>query len=146
MRCLLTSVFAVAIAVALVASQGCGEKKKMEKKDGEKAPAAAGAEEPVLLEFEEIDLVPAAEKKVAVKSGKAESAEAPKDSGLVITVAGDMLTIAALEDAKEGTHDVKVKGKGKEAALKVNVKKAEPAAAEPKQAEPKKEEAAPAKK
>lgn len=148
MRRLLTSVLAIAVMVALASLQGCGEK-KVEKKGAEKKmpPAAAGEAGPVLLEFEEIELAPMTEKKVAVKSGKAESAEAPKDSGLMITMEGDMLVIAATEAAKEGTHHVMVKGKGKskEATLKVHVKKVEPGMmAEPaKKAEPGKKEESP---
>jgi hypothetical protein len=131
--------------IALAALQGCAEK-RVEKKGAEKKmpAAAAGEAGPVLLEFEEIDLMPKAEKKVAVKSGKAENAEAPKDSGLMVTMEGDMLIIAATEAAKEGTHHVMVKGKGKskEAMLMVHVKKGAPGMmAEPvKMAEPAKKE------
>lgn len=138
MRTMLTSVLATVLTLVFVAAQGCAEK-KMEKKGMEKgAEAGMKGEEPVLLEFEEIDLAPATEKKVAVKSGKAESAKAPEDSGLMITVSGegDMLMISAAENAKMGTHELNVMGKGKHKAgmLKVHVKKPEAAAPEGKPA------------
>jgi hypothetical protein len=58
-----------------------------------------------------------------VKSGKAETAEAPEKSKLTTKVEDDKVTVAAPRDAKEGTHQVTVKGGKKEVSLKVNVKK-----------------------
>jgi hypothetical protein len=78
----------------------------------------------LLLEIDEIDLAPEAEKQVNVKSGTAVTAEAPKDSGVTAKVEDGKVKIAAGKDAKEGTHEVKVKdAKGKEATVKVKVKK-----------------------
>ena len=48
----------------------------------------------------------------------------PKDSGLTAELEGKGVKIAASKDAKEGTYPIKVKdAKGKEAIVKVNVKK-----------------------
>ncbi len=69
---------------------------------------------------EEIVLVPG-QKDVKVKTGKAESAEAPKDSGVTAKVAEGKVTITAAKDAKEGTHEVKVKGGKTDATIKVKV-------------------------
>jgi hypothetical protein len=104
------------LAVAAFAAAGCSS-----------APSTApgtGAEA-IVFEYEEIDLIPGgAEKQVKVKSGKAESAEAPKDSGVTAKLEGDKLTVSAAKDAKAGTHKVTVKGaKGKEATINVKVKK-----------------------
>jgi hypothetical protein len=83
-----------------------------------------GGDEVLLLEYEEIDILPGAEKQVHVKSGKAVSAEAPKDAGVTAKVEGGKVTIAASKDATEGTQEVKVKdAKGKEATVKVKIKK-----------------------
>jgi hypothetical protein len=81
------------------------------------------ADEVLVLEYEEIDLIPGQEKPVKVTKGKAEKAEAPADSGVTAKVEGDKLTISAAKDAKEGTHEVKVKGGKKGATVKVKVKK-----------------------
>ena len=75
--------------------------------------------------MDEFEIIPGAEKDVKVKSGKAESAESPKDSGVTAKVADGKVTISAAKDAKEGTHEVKVKGGKKDATIKVKVKKAE---------------------
>jgi hypothetical protein len=88
------------------------------------SPSGKPADGVLLLEIDEIELLPEAEKQVNVKSGKAVSAEAPKDSGITAKVDDGKVKIAAAKDAKEGTHDVKVKdAKGKEATVKVKVKK-----------------------
>jgi hypothetical protein len=92
--------------------------------DSKKSPSSSKGPEVLVLEYEEIDLIPGEEKPVKLKTGKAESAEAPKDSGVTAKAAGDKLTISAGKDAKEGTHTVTIKGgKAKDATLKVNVKK-----------------------
>lgn len=81
--------------------------------------------EVLVLDVEEIDLVPGGpEKEVKVKTGKADSAEAPKDSGVTAKVADGKVTVSAAKDAKEGTHEVKVTGGKKDATVKVKVKKA----------------------
>jgi hypothetical protein len=86
--------------------------------------SGAKGQEVLLLEYEEIDLIPGGEKQVKVKTGKAETAEAPKDSGVTAKAEGDKLTVSVGKDAKEGTHKVTVKsGQAKDATLKVNVKK-----------------------
>jgi hypothetical protein len=77
----------------------------------------------LVFEVEEIELVPGADKEVKVKTGKAESAEAPKESGLTAKVADGKVTVSAAKDAKEGTHEVKVKGGKEDATIKVKVKK-----------------------
>lgn len=121
MRSFLMLGTSLALALAMVA--GCAEKKAAEKKGETKAGAAAKGEDAVVLEFEEIDLMPAMQKKVAVKSGKAETVETPKEAGLTAKVEGNAVTVSAAKDAKEGMHHLKVKGKGKEAVLMVTVKK-----------------------
>jgi hypothetical protein len=83
-----------------------------------------GGDEVLLLEYEEIDIIPGAEKQVSVKTGKPVTAEAPKDSGVTAKVEGGKVTVAASKDATEGTHEVKVKdAKGKEAKVKVKITK-----------------------
>ena len=63
-------------------------------------------------------------KAVKITKGKAEKAEAPEGSGVTTKVEDGKVTVSAGKNAKEGTHEVKVKGdKGKEATLKVKVKK-----------------------
>jgi hypothetical protein len=104
-------------ALALLATGGC------DKASDRKTGTSAQAGDLLVLEYEEIDLIPGAEKQVKVKSGKADTAEAPKDSGVTAKVEGDHLVVAAGKDAKEGTHNVAVKGGKKDATLKVKVKK-----------------------
>ena len=104
-------------ALALLANAGC------DKASDKKASGSSQAGDVLVLEYEEIDLIPGAEKQVKVKSGKADTAEAPKDSGVAAKVEGDHLVVAAGKDAKEGTHTVAVKGDKKDATLKVKVKK-----------------------
>ncbi len=73
-----------------------------------------------------------------MKSGKADGADAPADSGLKATTADNVLTISAAKDAKEGTQTITVKsGNAKPAVIKVNLK---PAAktTKPKEETPKK--------
>ena len=88
-------------------------------------PKGSEVAEVLVLDVYEIDIVPGTDKAVHVKTGKAESAEAPKEAGLTAKVADGKVTISAAKDAKEGTHDVKVKAGKKEATIKVKVKKAE---------------------
>jgi hypothetical protein len=103
--------------LALLAIAGC------EKPSDKKGTGTGQGGDLLLLEYEEIDIIPGAEKQVKVKSGKAEKVEAPPDSGVTAKVEGDKLTIAAGKDAKEGTHKVTVKGDKKDATIKVHVKK-----------------------
>jgi hypothetical protein len=106
-------------ALTLLTATGCDKLS-----DSKKASTAGTGTEVLLLEIEEIDLIPGSEKPVTVKTGKATTADAPKDSGVTTKVEGHTVTIAAAKDAKEGTHTVTVKGdKGKEAVVKVHVKK-----------------------
>jgi hypothetical protein len=88
------------------------------------APKGSEVAEILLLEVDEIELVPGTDKDIKVKTGKAESAEAPKESGLTAKVADGKVTVSAGKDAKDGTHEVKVKGGKKDATIKVKVKKA----------------------
>jgi hypothetical protein len=89
------------------------------------SPKGGDAVEVLTFEVDEIEIIPGVDKDVKVKSGKAESAEAPKDSGVTAKVADGKVTISAAKDAKEGTHEVKVKGGKKDAVIKVKVKKAD---------------------
>lgn len=104
-------------ALALLVATGCDDKDK-KKTDSDKDDG------PVILEIDEIEIIPGAEAKtVKVKKGKAEKAEAPADSGVAAKVEGDKVTVSAAKDAKAGTHEVKVKGGKKDATLKVTVQK-----------------------
>ncbi len=95
-------------------------------KSGPGTPATKDGEE-LVMGAEVIDIVPLAEMHVTIKSGKVESVEVPKDSGLTAKVEGDAVTISASQDAKEGTHQVTVKDcKGKKAIIRVNLKVAKP--------------------
>jgi HSP20 family molecular chaperone IbpA len=51
-------------------------------------------------------------------------AEVPADSGVTAKVDDGKLTVSAAKDAKEGSHNIAIKGGKKDATLKVNVKKA----------------------
>jgi hypothetical protein len=115
-RVRLSCLFGAALTLVLVA--GCGPAATT-------APTGGAVADVVVLDVEEIDIVPGTDKDVKVMAGKAESAEAPKDAGLTAKVADGKVTISAAKDAKEGTHEVKVKGGNKDATIKVNVKKAE---------------------
>jgi hypothetical protein len=103
-------------ALALVFAAGCASPTS--------APAGPGGDL-LVFESEEIEIFPDSEKEVKVKSGKAESAEAPKDSGLTAKVEDGKVKISAGKDAKEGEHKVTVKGGKKDATIKVKVKKKE---------------------
>lgn len=86
----------------------------------------SGADDVLVIESEEIILEPGAEKVVAMKQGKAATAEVAKDSGISAKVDGDKVKVTADKDAKEGPASVTVKNAaGKTATLKVNVKKAD---------------------
>jgi hypothetical protein len=87
------------------------------------APKGSEVVEVLELDLYEVDLVPGTDKDVKVKTGKAESVEAPKESGVTAKVADGKVTVSAAKDAKEGTHEVKVKGGKKDATIKVKVKK-----------------------
>jgi hypothetical protein len=108
--------FCAALALAFIS--GCGSTTTGPPKGGDTAEVLA-------FEVEEIEIIPGTDKDVKVKTGKAESAEAPKDSGVTAKVADGKVTISAAKDAKEGTHEVKVKGGKKDATIKVKVKKPE---------------------
>jgi hypothetical protein len=116
LRISLSCLFCAALALALVS--GCGPATTT-------APKGSDVADVLVFEVEEIDIVPGTDKDVKVKTGKAESAEAPKDAGLTAKVADGKVTVSAAKDAKEGTHEVKVKGGKKDATIKVKVKKAE---------------------
>jgi hypothetical protein len=107
--------FCTALAVALVA--GCGSPTTPS------ATTNPPTAEVLVFEVEEIELAPGDTKDVKVTTGKAESAEAPKDSGVTAKVADGKVTVSASKEAKEGTHEVKVKGGKKDATIKVKVKK-----------------------
>ena len=116
LRISLSCLFCAALALALVS--GCGPATTT-------APTGGAVADVLVLEVDEIDLVPGTDKDVKVKAGKAESAEAPKEAGLTAKVADGKVTVSAAKDAKEGAHEVKVKGGKKDATIKVKVKKAE---------------------
>jgi hypothetical protein len=102
-------------AFTLLTGPGC------KKKDAGKTGGNEG--DVLVLEYEEIDLIPGGKKEVKVKSGKAETAEAPEGSKLKTKVEDNKVTIEAPKNAKKGTHEVTVKGGKKEVSLKVHVKK-----------------------
>jgi hypothetical protein len=104
-------------ALTMLAAAGC------DKVDAKKGGSGSQGGDVVVLEVEEIDLIPGSDKQVKLKSGAAQAAEAPKDSGVTAKVEGDHLTIATGKDAKEGVHQVTVKGGKKDVSVKVNVKK-----------------------
>ncbi len=92
-----------------------------------KSAAAAKDDEDLVMETPVIDIVPLSELHLKIKSGKALSVEVPKDSGLTAKVEDTAVTISASKDAKEGTHQITVRGsKGKKATIQVNLKVANP--------------------
>jgi hypothetical protein len=114
-RISLSCLFGAALTLAL--ASGCNPATSNSSK-------GSGIAEVLVLEMAEIEILPGTEKDIKVTTGKAESAEAPKESGLMAKVADGKVTVSAAKDAKEGTHDVKVKdAKGKDATVKVKVKK-----------------------
>ena len=126
------------LAVGLMLAAGCNEGKTDKKPVDQQSNAADNGNDPVLLEIDEIDIIPGEEKQVKVKSGKADGADVPADSGLKMTTADKVLTISAAKDAKEGTHKIAVKGgTTKPAILKVNLKPAKETP-KPKEETPKK--------
>ena len=126
------------LAAGLMLAAGCNEGKTDKKPVDKQSNAADKGDDLVLLEVDEIDIIPGEEKQVKVKSGKADGADVPADSGLKATTADKVLTISAAKDAKEGTHKIAVKGgKVTPAILKVNVKPAVETA-KPKEETPKK--------
>ena len=126
------------LAVGLMLAAGCNEGKTDKKPVDQQSNAADYGNDPVLLEIDEIDIIPGEEKQVKVKSGKADGADVPADSGLKVTTADKVLTISAAKDAKEGTHKIAVKGgTAKPAILKVNLKPAKETP-KPKEETPKK--------
>ena len=130
------------LAAGLMLAAGCNEGKTDKKPVDKQSNAADKGDDlilvPVVLEVDEIDIIPGEEKQVKVKSGKADGADVPADSGLKATTADKVLTISAAKAAKEGTHKIAVKsGKVTPAILKVNVKPADETA-KPKEETPKK--------
>ena len=126
------------LAVGLMLAAGCNEGKTDKKPVDQQSNAADYGNDPVLLEVDEIDIIPGEEKQVKVNSGKADGADVPADSGLKVTTADKVLTISAAKDAKEGTHKIAVKGgTAKPAILKVNLKPAKETP-KPKEETPKK--------
>jgi hypothetical protein len=115
-RTSLSCLLCAALALAFVS--GCSPTPSSGPKGGNTADV-------LVLEVDEIELLPGAEREVKVRTGKAESAEAPKDSGLTAKVADGKVTVSAAKEAQEGTHEVKVKGAKKDATIKVKVKKAD---------------------
>jgi hypothetical protein len=87
------------------------------------ATTPARSDEELVMETGVLDIVPLSELHLNITSGKAESVEVPKESGLAAELDGKGVKIMASKDAKEGTHQIKVKGaKGKEAIVNVTVK------------------------
>ena len=126
------------LAAGLMLAAGCNEGKTDKKPVDQQSNAADNGNDPVLLEVEEIDIIPGEEKQVKVNSGKADGADVPADSGLKVTTADKVLTISAAKDAKEGTHKIAVKGgTAKPTILKVNLKPAKETP-KPKEETPKK--------
>ena len=80
--------------------------------------------EALVMGAEVLDIVPASQSAIDVKTGKAESVEVPEETGLKAALEGNTVKITASPDAKEGTHLVTVKNsKGEKTTFKVNVKK-----------------------
>jgi len=126
------------LAAGLLLPAGCSESKSDKKPADKQSKAEDKGEEIVLLEVDEIDIIPGEEKQVKVKSGKADAANAPADSGLKATTADNVVTVSAAKDAKEGTQTITVKsGNATPAILKVNLKPAAKTPA-PKEETPKK--------
>lgn len=122
-RVLYLSMLCVAMTL-FTTTTGC-DKKAKDSTPTRGGPVDATGDDLLVLEYEEIDIVPGGEsKQVKLKSGKAEKAEAPADSGVTAMVEKGKVIVSAAKDAKEGTHNIAVKGEKKDATLKVNVKKA----------------------
>jgi hypothetical protein len=114
-RICLSCLFCAALALVLVSGCTSGTSS---------APKGSEVVEVLELDVYEVDLVPGTEREVKVKTGKAESAEASRESGVTAKVADGKVTVSAAKDAKEGSHEAKVKGGKKDATIKVKVKKA----------------------
>ena len=88
----------------------------------------AGSDDIMVLEFEQIDLEPGAQRVVRLKQGRAANAEAAKESGLTarlptVPTASEII-VAAAPDAKEGSSHVTISNlSGMTVTLKVIVKK-----------------------
>jgi hypothetical protein len=107
------SMFLTIGAIILIASTGC---------HNSSSSSGAADEEVLELTYTEIDLPPGKSKDVRLKSGKANKVEGPAaDTGVTAKFAGNKVHVVAAEDAKEGTHTVKVSGGKNEVELKVNV-------------------------
>ena len=121
MRKISTCGLLLALMVALASWSGCN--KPNGEKSADKTKSADKADGFVVLDIEEIELLPGAEKQVTIKSGKPDTADVPKDSGLSAKIADGRLTVSAAKDAKEGAHLLTIKGgEAKPATLKVNLK------------------------
>jgi hypothetical protein len=111
------------LAAGLTLAAGCGESKLDKKAADTQSKTGDKGADLVLLEVDEIDILPGEEKQVKVKAGKPDGADVPADSGLTATTADNVLKISAAKDAKEGTQTITVKsGDTKPAILKVNLK------------------------
>ena len=89
--------------------------------------AGAKDSDALLLDTDVLEIVPISEMHVKIKSGLVEGVELPKSAGLTAKVEGDDVTISAAKDAKEGTHQITVRGsKGKKATIHVHFKAANP--------------------
>ena len=89
--------------------------------------AGARDSDALLLDTDVLEIVPLSEMHVKIKSGLVEGVELPKNVGLTAKVKGDDVTISASKDAKEGTHQITVRGsKGKKATIQVHLKAANP--------------------
>ena len=94
------------------------------KPTGGTSATLASSNEGLVMETGVLDIVPLSEMHLNITSGKAESVEVPRESGLTGELDGKGVKITASKDAKEGIYQIKVKGpKGTETIVKVNVKK-----------------------
>jgi hypothetical protein len=85
--------------------------------------AGAKDSDALLLDTDVLEIVPISEMHVKIKSGLVEGVELPKNVGLTAKVEGDDVTISAAKDAKEGTHQITVRGSmGKKATVQVHLK------------------------
>ena len=126
MRRLSTRDLVVALLLALLAIPGC----ESPKAGPALAKPAKAPDQPVVLEYREIDLIPG-EKTVKVKSGTAKSAKAEKESGLVAQADNDSVTVAATKDAQVGDCRIIIKNGKAKGLLTVHVKAANSDTAKP---------------
>jgi hypothetical protein len=86
--------------------------------------------EAILFDETEVFLEPGETKQIAASKGKPESADVPDKSGLKVEVKDGKITLSAAEDAKEASHEVKVKAGSSAGKFKATI--AEPIAFEDK--------------